>query len=601
MAYSIRQVWAMYAQIIANMVGIPVVISGKDAYYDGQAIHVPMLSEDNPDLIQAGWGYLYHEGGHANQSDMNLFQEVAREGPLKKNLLNVIEDIFIEHWLPNAFYTSKAGIDAMNQYILDKGGYTVPAEDAEPAEIFSSYILYQGLAYHNDWPALIGIANKTEKVFRSVFSRAVATRLNALLSTYLPKIQGTKDSVDLVNRIIVMLEEEEQADNNQPNDDNPQSGDNSQDQGDNQKSGDNSQAQANQQGDDDSNQSNDGSNQQSDDSNQNSDGQQATPDNKPSQDDQPSSSNDALSDDTQSGGQGQSASQVIRQTLDATEDKLPEDRLKVLRDDMSEGSTNQHMARPAPKGSFCHNNNLGERAYNNALIHSNAARKQLQRLVEASVRTRPSVRDYGVRIDQNRMHRALFGDMNVFSHKKYAKGKSAAVHLLLDASPSMDSRLQTAIEATIAIALAMERIPGVNVAVSRFPIDGHYDGIDFRNDVQPLVRHGERVINQIDSFNIDTMGGTPLGDALWYALSEVSQQKEERKIVLVVTDGRPSNSRALHNAVEVAEQLNIETMALGIQVKSVDKYFPVSGVIDDIDELADALFEMMTNTLVQVA
>jgi len=199
------------------------------------------------------------------------------------------------------------------------------------------------------------------------------------------------------------------------------------------------------------------------------------------------------------------------------------------------------------------------------------------------------------------MHRAMFADPNVFIHRGQKQVKDAAFHLLIDASPSMSSRLTVALEASIALGLALERIKGINLAMSRFPIDGRVDGILYDDDVQPLIQHGERIANNLNRFNIGTMGGTPMADAMWYCYSQLVQQKNPRKILFVITDGEPNNRQAVFQTIEWATSVGIETMGLGIQTESVKSIFPIADNIDNIFDLESALFTMTRDALTSVA
>ncbi len=268
---------------------------------------------------------------------------------------------------------------------------------------------------------------------------------------------------------------------------------------------------------------------------------------------------------------------------------------------MSEHATgNYQVAKPAPLSAF-KGSRIGNLAYENALSASSGARKQLQRIVQSATRRRRKVTDRGHRLDPSRMTQAVFGEPNVFVNRGRKLSKDTAFHLLIDASPSMNQRIRLALEATIALGLALERIQGVNLAISRFPIDGKINGVLYDDDVQPLIRHGERIANNLNRFDIDTMGGTPMANAMWYCYSQLVQQKSPRRILFVVTDGEPSNKPAVFEALQWAQSVGIETMGLGIKAKTIETIFPGGQNIDDVHELESALFTMTRDALTQVA
>jgi cobaltochelatase CobT len=598
----LKQVFPIYAQIISGQTGIKVEIQGDQAYYDGhnKVMRLPALPLDNPELAESAWGYQYHESFHAKHSNMELLAEIAGQ-PLRKKLLNIIEDIWDESHQPRVYYTAKQAIAAMNLRIMNEGGFQPNTAEDHPAAIFCTYVLLQGIAYFNDLPALQPAADETEKVLREVFPVGVVTKLNALLDTHIPAIASTEDSLALTDQILQMLEDEDRDDDddqkpdsgpqdkqpggnnddgdgdNQPDDSSPSTGDQPES-GDSQGQGSNP----------DDNQPDDGAtNQQGDQSSQNN-ANNGNPAAGPQP--EPGTSQDSNNNPVD-------APSVIQQTLNAIEDDLPKDKSEYIQGVMSQAATGDYrVAKPAPLGAF-KRGGVGHLAFADASAASSGARKQLQRMVQEAYRHHPKVRSYGNRLDQNRMHRAMFADPNVFIHRGHRQKKDTAFHILLDASPSMRNRIQTAVEATMALGLALEKLSGINLAITRFPVDGAHNGTMFDDDVQPLLQHGEYISNNIDRFNIGTIGGTPMSDAMWYCYHQLLVQKSPRKILFVITDGDPNCKTSVIEAYEWAQSVGIETVGLGIHCDAVKKLFQVAEQINDVSELEQALFSMARDIL----
>jgi Mg-chelatase subunit ChlD len=218
----------------------------------------------------------------------------------------------------------------------------------------------------------------------------------------------------------------------------------------------------------------------------------------------------------------------------------------------------------------------------------------LQRLVDGITRQPIRLKDYGRVVDRNRMHRLLGGDCKVFRHQKRVRRRTAAVHVLLDTSSSMYSQLRVAVESALTLGLALEQIPGVSLAISRFPVSSPPE---YTDDVEPLLRRRERIAVNVPRFNVGSGGGTPLTDAMWYCLSELLMQKEERKVLLVVTDGEPNDRLTAKESAEFASRVGIEPIGVGIGTHSVNGLFDHYCVINDASELAQALFGVMQQTL----
>ncbi len=96
---------------------------------------------------------------------------------------------------------------------------------------------------------------------------------------------------------------------------------------------------------------------------------------------------------------------------------------------------------------------------------------RLQGLVQASRMDRPRPVRSGRRLDPKRLHRVAVADERIFSRRAHRIAPDTAVHLLVDLSGSMHAtvhrtdgspttRASSALESALALALALEGIPG---------------------------------------------------------------------------------------------------------------------------------------------
>ena len=73
--------------------------------------------------------------------------------------------------------------------------------------------------------------------------------------------------------------------------------------------------------------------------------------------------------------------------------------------------------------------------------------------------------------------------------------------------------------------------------------------------------------------------------------------KEQRKMILVITDGMPDNLLAANSAHRRAQKLGFEVYGLGIQDEHITFLLPhTSKVVNDLPDLVPAMF-----TILQVA
>src|SRR5690606_5396864 len=125
---------------------------------------------------------------------------------------------------------------------------------------------------------------------------------------------------------------------------------------------------------------------------------------------------------------------------------------------------------------------------------------------------------------------------------------------------------EVAQEAAMTIALALEGIPGVNPAVTYF---GHSSN----SPNFSAMKHGQRVASAAGRFNMPPTGNTPMAEAIWYGAFEISKTREQRKLIIVITDGEPSSSSAVSSVVRLCEDSDIELIGIGIRTEAVERLF----------------------------
>ena len=173
----------------------------------------------------------------------------------------------------------------------------------------------------------------------------------------------------------------------------------------------------------------------------------------------------------------------------------------------------------------------------------------------------------------------------MFERRQRRTAPNTAIHGVVDLSSSMHSgRDVIALDAMLALGLALEAIPGTSVGATAFPgMHGEDD------EVVHLVEHGERIERRAFAFNQRGRGGTPMANALWYAAARLVLRKEARKILMVMTDGQPDPNCHPSDIIARCVASGIEVIGIGIQV-DVSHLFPVAIEIDEVADLRSALF-----------
>lgn len=534
--------------------GVKVVI-GQDARTDGETITVPNVSEDYPnkDVI---WGYLAHEAGHVRFSDFSKVAEVDSQ-PLKKKILNILEDSRIESEMFSDFPGCRRDLDSLVQYMSDTGMFAPVSADEHPASVMTGVMLFWLRTYHLMQPT-DNLLKQSQQVLESVFPIGVCTRLEVLLRKN-SKCKSTADCLVLAESIYSMLEDESEKEPPEDSEDDQSDQDSS--------------------GDDDDSQDPQGSD--------GSDSGDAS-----GEDD--SSDQDAGGDQAGSSGAENQKLQNLKSALAAGDEDCGGDAFEALKEELSENACNQGDPNycTVPTAPDMHNNaSAGGHLLDEVLSTTSKVRSQLQGLVQASRRSKEVARRSGKKLCGKKLSRVVVGDMRVFSNKNPRVKANTAIHILVDLSSSMSGGSDViAKQAALAVGLALEGIKGVNPAVTFF--GGYSD-----DPVRAAVRHGKSVRQSAGAFAGGFGGGTPMAEALWYAAFELSKCPEPRKIIIPITDGSPDNPAACTKVTDLCDKALIEFAAIGIRY-NVSHLFSNCIVINGVDELRTTLFGLVRDKLI---
>ncbi len=227
---------------------------------------------------------------------------------------------------------------------------------------------------------------------------------------------------------------------------------------------------------------------------------------------------------------------------------------------------------------------------------STALRTRLHGLLQASVQ-QPCVLGQRGKIYPAKLHNLSTHNPRVFLRSGQKKSVSTAVHVLLDCSGSMDGpRMELAGKACYGVALALEQCQGVNVGVTAFPASTASKNPNAEG-VFPVVKHGQRVHPR---FAIKARGCTPLTESLWWVMQQMYVLKEERKIILIISDGVPDSLYTTKHALTHSHKLGFEVLALGVEDNSLEMLLPeTSRTIHDLNTLPSALFSMLQQALLK--
>ncbi|MCL8566148.1 VWA domain-containing protein [Proteus mirabilis] len=551
MNHPLKNALPIVAAAYGEKFGVKVLIQGQDAFTDGERIVIPTANPDDPHYQQIAWGYLAHEAAHIRHTNFDMVKKASSK-PIRKALLNIIEDVRIENELAKDYPGTRRSISQVIEYMVDTQQMCVP-EQPEPASNLQAWLLFRLRCHFLGQKALTPLYQAVDERVRQLFPAAAMSRLSAML-TAVPSLASTGEVLKLVDAIVAMLEEESRP----PQDESDADG-----------------------GDDI--------------------GQDASNDSNSSSDSQtPETSSSATGDAAETSDPDNSdQADNLRQALEASAAHFEPDTFAQVAEVLSEQAEGHQGVTPLslPQAEQAM---LGDEAILTLSASESAQiRARLRGMVQSSQDNRNHAKRYGLRVATHRLAASQAGESRLFIQRQPRIAPNAAVHLLVDISGSMGKPIgegnrkyfHVANEAALALAMALEGIPGVVPAVSYFP--GIHQEVSIALLPKQSVRHRAACFDQ------KPRGCTPMAQAMWFAANSLLAQKQKRKLMIVLTDGDPDDWAATHDIVDRCRRSGFELLGIGIQTRSVEKFFPRSIVINDVKDLKRELFEVTQQLIIQ--
>ncbi len=536
------------ASVLGNRYGIEIVITGDVAMTDGSTIYLPSLPLDCDDtFLGLLRGYLDHEAAHIRYTDFDLLQSENLTN-FEQFVWNSIEDWRIEQLMASHFSGCKLNFHWLIHHVFceKKKKRKVIKLD----EILAEWILLSIRAW--DVQELEVQTKVLEKQINMQCPKLL-DELGAILLEVKNKCKSCEDALNYTKVIVACIEkyinqlEQENQITKQT-------------------------------------QSTNSNNTQGENKNENS-----------------ISNNNETSAITTTEctneGQGDLSSN-LRNLLDGNSTCLPRSTGEIAKQEIEKVRSGSHRERLRVALTGIKNvRPLSKSVINHALRVSASLKARLQGLLQAQNLERRTIALHG-KINKNRLHGLAVNDTKVFLQKSKIQTENTAIHILLDTSGSMRGKIGIASEACFALGKSLENTKNINIGISAFPaIQGYAPAGVNSVYVYELVRHGEKVS---DNFEITQEGGTPLTEALWWVFPRLLAQKEERKIILLITDGEPDNRDTAMHAIEYAEKIGIEIYGIGIPPCIIEDVLPNRSIrIENVNELPQAMFGLLQTALIK--
>ncbi len=201
MNHPLKNALPIVAAAYGEKFGVKVLIQGQDAFTDGERIVIPTANPDDPHYQQIAWGYLAHEAAHIRHTNFDMVHKASSK-PIRKALLNIIEDVRIENELAKDYPGTRRSISKVIEYMVDTQQMCVP-EQLEPASNLQAWLLFRLRCHFLGQKALTPLYQTVDERVRQLFPAAAMSRLSAML-TAVPSLASTGEVLKLVDPIVPM-------------------------------------------------------------------------------------------------------------------------------------------------------------------------------------------------------------------------------------------------------------------------------------------------------------------------------------------------------------------------------------------------------------
>ncbi|PSU19823.1 hypothetical protein CTM97_18635 [Photobacterium phosphoreum] len=612
MSQSILNSLPLYIGAISNDLNVDVTFSGSGAYCapvgSKWQINIPLFDVDNAEARAAAYAYALHECGHINYTNFAVLKDLINtqksksEISLKKRISNIFEDTYIERELSKEYAGAYKRLSEMRTWLQDEDEKKNPDASNLPlsSQILNFIYTYSFFAANN-YTCYKALLDENEVLLVEQLGNDAVLELKSVLNG-VKQLASSQDCMDLTDRVYDILEklkdviQDQQQQQQQQQQQDQQGGDDSEDdtaQGDSD-SGDS-------QDDDNSQDKNADNNNSSDSTNMGDQGYKSddsTANQKPLTQEQVDDAIDALNDIISGNAElpNSDAGDALAEKLGKqSEDDQASGKVKAS-DYTTDSKVNSAITYRSLKG-----NSLGAKTLHRiADTQSVFVRQRLQGLIAAKQRKVVSRKSAGKRMIGNAGTRMAQGDYKVFRQELTRKLTNTAITILLDDSGSMkNEKGQVAASATLALIKALEPINFVSTSVETF-------GTESSSNIVYKVKDFNESANQCAdrlSEHLAYGGGyTPLLTGLWSGLRSISQRKEARKILIVITDGEPdqrTQCTELINRIRTSDGVEVFGIGIGDANTLVKPLFgeQYAVSIKKIDQLASEIFKLSEQIL----
>lgn len=589
-------------------------------------MNLPYISDDaTEEFMEAIEGYLDHEVGHVLFTEQRLMV-TARKTPFLPAIFNAVEDSYIERKMIERFAGSKYNIgktaDLFKKVYLDPA----VAQNGDEFEMASTLLVPAIRAWSGD----VHFAGYMEDKWHLV--PTLVLRLEKYAKTALPKIQSTKESLEVAKKLLSLLtdllpEQDGGAGEGEEKSEDGAGGFGQDDPDNNQENTDNSQSNTdNGQGNGDD----DGTEQKDEDGDKSSEDRGKVKSGEGDSDEDREAEEATGNPNKPKNGKGKLFVRKCREDdfAEALKDHINGQSKAMSKDYCVYTTDFDEFKAPDTTTTSTGDVTALENSVNGVL---GVIQKKLERAVSAKSMAVWSGGYRSGRINATSLSRLVVKqDDRVFKRKHVANTKDTAVSLLVDCSGSMTNgnKISTACKTAFAFSTVLERM-NIKNEVLGFTTGNHISKFVRRTDPKAkdfnfgysrseILRtyifklFDERLVYEQKKrlacamTHRCSLENNVDGESVMIAANRLLQRKEARKILIVLSDGLPNAcghlnyGKALMKTVKYIEkETPIDLVAIGINSDAVKRFYSNFVVLNNVDDLPKTCIDELSKLLLK--
>ena len=556
----VKQSFIQRAKVLAHVMtsskNIEVTVSGTNAYRQPGLINIPNGNFMDPEWCKMVKGWIDHELGHEDETDHTVTANTARECKVLNDFRNIIEDCRMEKSRGEKYRGCRNNLTELSRLAMERDLFPDPS-DLPSGSLPAMTVLYIGRHEVIGQTCLSDYAYRAKLKLGELLPNLNLDDLrNIILKTN--DAQSNADSVSIAREILDLLKDS--IDNNS----------------------------------DDSQDDSDSSDDSQDDSGSSDDSQ-----------DDSGSSDDSPGDSDLSGA----VKKFLDDMANAEIGDFHEELSKLLSEDSDEDEDITDSGLDVPvtmvKRSYASLDSKFDSAKAKSL--SASIYQTLHKVLFDQQENLERPRKVGSRILKRKLSGIPGGNLSVFKQHVEQQELTAAVSIVVDASPSMrkltsegekqqqaglpSSQRENVMDVTNASVFALSNALQRGNIPNEILYYGWRDSTDGPHSYYVAKSYNDRA--SVNALRVSAANySTPTGDAMLEALNRIVLRTEDKKLMFVLTDGQPDYVQRVSQASKLCSLFGVKVIPIGICTSAVNGFNDNEFVVvDELNKLPAAIRE----------